>query len=67
MNRTLADEIRVRANDAAIPGPTPELAKPASAGKYRDTLVRAHDRLKVAEKISVIDTVPMPNSGPHPI
>lgn len=44
-----------------------ELAKAAGAGKYLDTLVRAHDRLKAAEKICVFDSVPMPNSKVHPL
>ncbi len=67
MSRMLADGIGVRANDAAIPGTTRELAKAASAGKYLDTFVRTHDRLKSAEKICVFDTIPMPKSRVHPI
>ena len=60
-------KIRVRANYAVVQATTQDLAKVASAGKYLDTLVRADGALKFAEKISVFDTMLIPNSIVHPI
>ena len=59
--------IKVRANYLVIQSTSDDLAKVASAGKYVDTLTREDGTLKFAEKLSIFDTMLIPNSIVRPM
>jgi 3-phenylpropionate/cinnamic acid dioxygenase small subunit len=61
------ERIAVRANYLVVQSTSDDLAKIASAGKYRDTLVRERGLLRFAEKLSIFDSLLIPNSIIHPI
>jgi 3-phenylpropionate/cinnamic acid dioxygenase small subunit len=61
------ERVRVRANYLVVQSTTDDLAKVASAGKYLDTLVREDGQLKFLEKISVFDSMLVPNSVVYPV
>ena len=67
IHAVVGDTIVTRANYLVIQSTTDDLAKVASAGKYIDTLTREEGRLKFAEKLSIFDTMLIPNSIVRPM